>query len=119
MADGRPVGDHSINFSTNPEADRAFFKNLLRLDHVDVCGGWLIVSLPPSGVAFHPSDENDHHELYLMVDDVRPFIAKMNRHAVACSAVQTEPWGHLTHVALPGGARVRVYEALHERPGQG
>lgn len=113
------VGAHAVVFSKDPEADRVFFRDLLHLDHVDVGGGWLIFGLPPSEVAFHPSDRNDHHELYLMVDDVHAFITEMARRDVECGDVHTEPWGHLTQLALPGGGRIGVYEPLHERPEAG
>jgi hypothetical protein len=36
------IGAHSIIYSKNPEADRAFLRDVLRISHVDVGGGWLI-----------------------------------------------------------------------------
>jgi hypothetical protein len=33
---------HSIIFSTNPDADRAFLRDVLELTNVDVGDGWLI-----------------------------------------------------------------------------
>ena len=66
------IGAHVIIYSTHPEADRAFLRDVLKFPHVDVGDGWLIFALPPAEVAVHPSDHNDVHELYLMCDDVRP-----------------------------------------------
>ena len=65
------TGAHSIIYSTNAEADRAFLRDVLRFPNVDVGDGWLIFGLPPSEVAVHPSDKNNEHEFYLMCDDVR------------------------------------------------
>ena len=56
------IGAHPIIYSTEPEADRAFLRDALRLPSVDVGGGWLIFGLPPAEVAVHPSEENDVHE---------------------------------------------------------
>src|SRR5262245_39414029 len=67
-------GAHAIIYSKKPEADRAFLRDVLRLPHVDVGGGWLIFGLPPAEVAVHPSDENDEHELFLMCDDIKAFM---------------------------------------------
>ena len=53
------IGAHSIIYSKNPEADRGFLRDVLKLPHVDAHAGWLIFGLPPSEVAVHPSDEND------------------------------------------------------------
>jgi hypothetical protein len=113
------IGAHSIVYSKNPEADRAFFADVLELAGVDVGGGWLIFGLPPAEVAFHPSEENDVHELYLMVDDVEDFRASLAPRNVACSPVEAMGWGLLTHVTLPGGGKLGVYQPRHARPGSG
>ena len=110
------VGAHSIIYSKNPEADRAFLRDVLALSHVDVGGGWLIFGLPPSEVAVHPSDGNDVHELYLMCDDVHALVAMMKKKKVACAAVQDLGWGLLTRVKLPGGGKLGVYQPRHARP---
>ena len=69
------TGAHSIIYSTRPEKDRAFLRDVLKLPHVDVGGGWLIFGLPPAEVAIHPSQKNDLHEFYLMCGDVEAFAA--------------------------------------------
>lgn len=53
------IGAHSIIYSTNPEADRALFRDVFRLTHVDVGDGWLIFGLPPAELAVHPAEENE------------------------------------------------------------
>ncbi len=110
------VGAHSIIYSKDADADRNFLKDVIGLPNVDVGGGWLIFGLPPSEVAFHPSENNDAQEFYLICDDVSAFIAEMSEKDVDCTEIHKEPWGLLTNVALPGGGKLGVYEALHERP---
>jgi hypothetical protein len=110
------TGAHSIIYSKNGEADRAFLRDVLRLPHVDVGGGWLIFGLPPAEVAVHPSDENDVHELYLMCDDVEEFAAAMRARGVACSDVRDQGYGLFTQVTLPGGGKLGVYQPRHARP---
>ena len=63
------TGAHSVIYSTDTEADRAFLRDVLKLTHVDVGHGWLIFGLPPAEVAVHPSGENDVHEFFLMCDE--------------------------------------------------
>jgi hypothetical protein len=109
-------GAHSIIYSTNPEADRAFLRDVLRLPNVDVGGGWLIFGLPPAEVAVHPSEENDVHEFYLMCEDVEAFCAEMKKRGVACESRQNLGWGVLTRVTLPGGGKLGVYQPRHARP---
>jgi len=110
------IGAHSIIYSRDPGADRAFLRDVLRLDHVDVGGGWLIFGLPPAEVAVHPSEGNDVHEFYLMCDDVDAFVDAMNENEIACGSIQDLGWGRLTQLSLPGGGKLGVYEPRHSRP---
>lgn len=110
------IGAHSIVYSKDPEADRAFLRDVLGLPHVDVGDGWLIFGLPPAEVAVHPSDENDVHELYLMCEDVHAFVAAMRDRSIACAPVQDQGWGLLTELTLPGGGSLGVYQPRHARP---
>jgi hypothetical protein len=110
------VGAHSIIYSADPEADRAFLRDVLKLTHVDVGGGWLIFGLPPAEVAVHPSSKNDIHEFYLICDDVEALVAEMGQRKVACAPVTDQRWGLLTHISLPGGGKLGVYEPRHARP---
>ena len=110
------VGAHFIIYSTNPDADRAFLRDVLKFPNVDVGHGWLIFGLPPAEVAVHPSDQNGAHVLYLMCDDVEAFVAEMQTHNIACGPVQNHGWGALTHMTLPGGGQLGVYQARHARP---
>jgi hypothetical protein len=111
------VGAHSIIYSSDPEADRGFLRDVLGLPHVDVGEGWLIFGLPPAEVAVHPGDENDVHELFLMCDDVEAFVRQMKKRGVACGPVQNQGWGLLTNLTLPGGGKLGVYQPRHARPG--
>lgn len=43
------IGAHSIIYSKNPDADRAFLRDVLHLTNVEIGGGWLIFGLPPRG----------------------------------------------------------------------
>ena len=110
------TGAHSIIYSTDPDADRAFLRDVLQFPNVDVGGGWLIFGLPPAEVAVHPSDKNDVHEFYLMCDDVEALVAEMKTRGVACGAVEDQGWGLLTQLTLPGGGKLGVYQSRHARP---
>lgn len=109
------IGAHSIVYSTNPEADRAFMRDVLGMPNVDVGGGWLIFGLPPAELAVHPG-ENEVHEFYLMCDDVDGFIKDMTARGVVCGPVHNQPWGALTQIVLPGGGKLGVYQPRHARP---
>jgi hypothetical protein len=110
------TGAHSIIYSLNAEADRAFLRDVLKFPSVDVGDGWLIFGLPPAEVAVHPSNENNVHEFYLMCDDVNAFVADMKKRTIDCDAVVDQGYGLMTQVKLPGGGKLGVYEPRHARP---
>ena len=106
-------GAHVIVYSRDAEADRAFFRDVLKYESADAGHGWLIFALPPAEVAVHPSDTNDRHELYLMCDDVHAFIAEMEKHSVTCARIEEQRWGSITRLTLPGGGTLGVYQPKH------
>jgi hypothetical protein len=112
----RIIGAHSMIHSANPEADRDFLRDVLKLKNVDAGGGLLIFGLPPAEVHVHPSDKNDVHELYLMCDDVEAFVEDMKKNDVSCGPIQDQGWGVLTQLTLPGGGKLGVYQPRHARP---
>jgi catechol 2,3-dioxygenase-like lactoylglutathione lyase family enzyme len=109
-------GAHIVVSSTDAEADRAFFRDVLEYRFVDAGHGWLIFALPPAELAVHPADANGRHELFLMCDDVEAFIAQLAERGVVCSDLHRERWGLITYLTLPGGGTLGVYQPTHESP---
>ena len=110
------TGVHTIIYSQNAEADKAFFRDVLNLTNVDVGHGWLIFGLPPSELAVHPSDNTEHHEIYLMCDNINKFVQQMTEHKMTCGEIQDQGWGLLVELTLPGGGKIGVYQPRHARP---
>ena len=106
-------GAHVILYSKNAEADRAFFRDVLRFKSVDAGHGWLIFALPPGEAALHPSDANGVHELYFMCDSLKAEMASLAKKGVKCSEVQEARWGLITKMRLPGGGEVGLYQPKH------
>jgi catechol 2,3-dioxygenase-like lactoylglutathione lyase family enzyme len=107
-------GAHVIIYSRDADADRAFFKDVLGLESVDSGGGWLIFALPPSEVAFHPTEEEGRHELYLLCDDIEATAKELERKGVPLERPFDEArWGRVTELSLPGGGRVGLYQPKH------
>lgn len=107
------IGAHAIIYSRDAEADRAFFRDVLRFDSVDAGDGWLIFALPPAELAMHPADAG-RHELYLMCDDIDATVAELESKGVEfASPVTDQGFGRLTSIALPGGGQLGLYEPRH------
>lgn len=51
-----------------------------------------------------------------MCDDVDGFISEMDKQGIATDGVDDQGWGLLTHLTLPGGGKLGVYQPRHARP---
>jgi len=107
------TGAHVIIYTKDPEADRKFFRDVLKFSAVDAGHGWLIFALPPAEAAFHPDENNDRHELYFMCDDLKATMKSLKEKKVKCGAVTEQRWGSLTTVSLPGGGEIGLYQPKH------
>src|SRR5271170_2209169 len=109
-------GAHVVIYTKDSEADRAFFRDVLKFPSVDAGHGWLILALPPSEAAFHDSEKNDQHELYLMCDDIAATLKDLAAKKVKVSEVNEQRWGKLATFTLPGGGKIGIYEPKHPSP---
>jgi hypothetical protein len=113
-------GAHVIVFSSNANADAAFLRDVMALNHVDAGEGFLIFGLPPAEMAMHEADAEHgaagKTELYFVVESIEKFIAAMQEHSIPCEPVADRGWGLLSGVTLPSGVKLGVYEARHARP---
>jgi predicted enzyme related to lactoylglutathione lyase len=112
----RPLisGAHVLIYSRDADADRAFFRDVLGLGSVDSGGGWLIFALPPAEVAIHPTEETEHHELFLLCEDIEATAQELERRGVLLKRPFDEPrWGRVTEITLPGGGRIGLYQPKH------
>lgn len=109
-------GAHIVIYSRNAEADRAFFRDVLRFKSVDAGDGWLIFRLPPAEAACHPARKNNEHELFFLCKNLKAEMARLARRGVRCAKVQEASWGSVTKMRLPGGGQIGLYQARHRRP---
>jgi catechol 2,3-dioxygenase-like lactoylglutathione lyase family enzyme len=113
------IGAHILFYSKDPDADRAFFRDVLGFRGVDAGHGWLIFALPASEAAFHPIENGDAGpnllgaSFYLMCDDVHAFIKTMEAKGVSCTSIQQQPWGIATTIRMPSGGELGLYQPLH------
>jgi catechol 2,3-dioxygenase-like lactoylglutathione lyase family enzyme len=75
-------GAHALIYSTDADATRVFLRDVLGFDWVDAGKGWLIFALPPAGVGVHPTDDQRHHRLHLMCDDLDATMTELSAKGV-------------------------------------
>jgi hypothetical protein len=116
-------GVHLLLYSRDPEADRAFFRDVLDFQSVDAGGGWLIFALPPAELATHPGDGKfveghaDHKlsggVVYLMCNDLRATMESLQKKGAETTEIVEARWGITTTIRLPGGGGLGLYEPRH------
>ena len=120
-------GVHTMFYSSEPEALRAFLRDKLGFStYTDVGGGWLIFDLPEADMGVHPSDERGEHgqpagahDISFYCDDIRATVAELEGRGVEFDGdVVDAGFGLATHIRMPGGVRAQLYQP-HYRKGSG
>jgi len=116
-------GAHFLLYSSDPDADRAFLRDVLGFGSVDAGRGWLIFALPPAEIAVHPIDDVAPSQnaagqvvgpsLYLMCDDLGSTMRSLESKNVLFSEVNEERWGIVTTCRLPSGGEIGLYQPTH------
>jgi catechol 2,3-dioxygenase-like lactoylglutathione lyase family enzyme len=109
------TGVHALIYSTDPEADRAFLRDVLKFPYVEHGDDWLIFRLPPAELGVHPAMEGgERHEVYFMTGDITAAVADLagRGHALA-EPVTDKPYGTEAGIRLPGGGIIRIYQPRH------
>ncbi len=113
-------GVHLLLYSSDPEADRAFLRDVLEFPAVDAGHGWLIFALPPAEMAIHPADSASAAgdglaaaTVYLMCENLAQATDRLAAKGIAHTDIQEARWGTITSIALPGGGRLGLYEPHH------
>lgn len=117
---------HTLVYSDDPVATRAFFRDVLEwpnVEHPESEVGWLIFKTGPSELGVHPtSGEYEgrtyayarHHSISLMCDDIDATVAELEaKGARFTGAVQDFGFGLGTSMEVPGADAILVYEPRH------
>jgi catechol 2,3-dioxygenase-like lactoylglutathione lyase family enzyme len=108
------MGLHLLFFSADPEADRAFLRDVLGWPSVEAGPGWLIFKTPPAELAVHPGEApGGHAEPYLMCDDLEAEIERLEGLGVRVGSVSERGYGLVTAITLPSGASLGLYQPSH------
>jgi predicted enzyme related to lactoylglutathione lyase len=111
------TGVHALIFTRDADGVRAFFRDVLGFSSVDAGGGWLIFALPPAELGIHPTEEDGHHELYLMCEDIHATVEELMRKGVEFTRpISDEGFGMVTWAKVPGGGELALYEPKHPTP---
>ncbi len=109
------TGVHTLVHAEDPEAARAFFRDVLAWPHVDAHEGWLIFGTGPSELGVHPTDGGvEHHEISLVCDDIEQTVAELTaKGARFTGGIENRGFGRTIALQIPGAGQMLLYQPRH------
>ena len=115
------TGVHTMFYTSQPEALRAFLRDKLGFSYTDVGEGWLIFDLPDAEMGCHPAEAEEgqrsgtpHISFYC--DDVHKTVAALKARGVEFTDGVTDAgYGLITHFKMPGDFQVQLYQPRYTR----
>src|SRR5438309_434697 len=110
-------GVHTMFYSSEPEAVRAFLRDKLKFPYTDVGQGWLIFDLPEADMGCHPAEEGDHaapsgtHNISFDCDNLEQTVAELKGRGVEFTdPITDQGFGLVTFFKMPGDFKVMLYQ---------
>src|SRR3954453_14000 len=117
---------HTLIYAHDPEAARAFFRDVLELPGTDTGGGWLIFKTGPSELGVHPrsweyegtsGSTDQHFDVSLMCDDLdAPMAHRGAKGANFAGDISYQEWGRTFRLAVPGAGELTLYQPKYDPP---
>jgi catechol 2,3-dioxygenase-like lactoylglutathione lyase family enzyme len=105
---------HTLVYAEDPDAARAFFRDVLCWPNVDAHDGWLIFGTGPSELGVHPADGPPRHEISLMCDDLDRTVAELTQHgAQFAGEIVEHAFGRCIDIQIPGAGTMLLYQPRH------
>jgi catechol 2,3-dioxygenase-like lactoylglutathione lyase family enzyme len=114
-------GVHTMFYSSEPEALRAFLRDKLGLPFTDVGEGWLIFDLPEADMGCHPADAehgapSGTHHISFYCDDIVKTVAELESRGVEFTdAITDQGFGLVTRFKMPGDFLVMLYQPRYTK----
>ena len=108
---------HTMFYSSEPEAFRAFLRDKLKFPYTDVGGGWLIFDMPEADMAAirrpgqrRPACSPSH------CDDIEKTVAELKGRGVEFTeGIADHGYGLVTHFKMPGDCKVQLYQPRYTK----
>ncbi|MGH8893731.1 MAG: VOC family protein [Actinomycetes bacterium] len=117
---------HTLVYSDDPEATRAFFRDVLGwpfVEHPESEPGWQIFRTGPSEMGVHPTSGSyegevfsypRHHTISLMCDDIAATVAELTAKGATFSpGIDDNGFGLTTDLTVPGAGDILLYQPSH------
>ena len=114
-------GVHTMFYTSEPEALRAFIRDKLGFKGTDVGEGWLIFDLPEADMGCHPAEDRDGarsgtHDISFYCDDIHATVKELESRGVEfVQPVEDHGFGWVTRFSAPGGFTLQLYQPKYQK----
>ena len=114
-------GVHTMFYSSEPAALRAFLRDKLGFTGHDVGDGWLIFNLPEADMGVHPADAEEGApsgtpNISFYCDDIEKTVAELKGKGVEFTKpVEDHGYGLVTFFKVPGDFEVQLYQPKYSK----
>jgi catechol 2,3-dioxygenase-like lactoylglutathione lyase family enzyme len=113
---------HTLIYSDDADATRAFLRDVLGFANVDTGDNWLIFQTGPSELGVHPtgpmydgSTSATHHAISFIVDDLEATMSELRaKGAEFSSGPDDHGYGIVAMVKVPGADDLQLYQPRHQ-----
>ena|SRR5690606_5488412 len=118
------TGVHTMFYTSEPEALRAFFRDKFGFGFTDVGHGWLIFDLPDAELGVHPAGatQKEHgapsgmHHISFYCDDIETTVDELRAKGVEFTdGITNQEYGRTIHFKVPGGFVLELYQPHYKR----
>lgn len=117
---------HTLIYAHDPEAARAFFRDVLGFPGTDTGGGWLIFKTGPSELGVHPSSweyegttgaTDQQFDISLMCNDLDATMSELTAKGAEFNGdVSDQGWGLTVRLKVPGAGDLTLYQPKYDPP---
>ena len=113
------TGVHTMFYTSEPEAMRAFLRDKLGFKGTDVGGGWLIFDMPQAEMGCHPAKNVQAQKsgtpyISFYCDDIEQTVKELTLRGVEFTdGVKDVGYGLVTRFKVPGGFDVELFQYRH------
>jgi len=113
-------GVHTMFYTSEPEALRAFLRDKLDFPATDVGEGWLIFNLPEADMGCHPAEPGEAPsgtpDISFYCDDIKKTVSELQARGVEFTGpVEDHGFGLVTRFKVPGGFSLQLYQPLYAK----
>jgi predicted enzyme related to lactoylglutathione lyase len=116
------TGIHGLFYTSQAAELRAFLRDKLGLPSTDIGDGWLIFDFANGDLGVHPTGDGEAqsgtHNISFFTNDLEATVEELKGRGVEIDGdIADHGYGFVTHIVMPGGLRIQIYQPKYTKGG--